>query len=184
MAEAPQPFGATAAVLGLMGFGCTTTATGLHNVGYWGIGPTLAMALAFGGTAQFVAGLIEFRRGALFPGTAFCSYGAFWWSLFILLFTLPGGEVATKPMGLFGFFLMWTFFTIPFCIAVIKHGKFLTLLFWLLILAFILLDLHFAIGFSAVVTGWEITILGLLAIYIAGAILVNTEFQRTVIPLA
>ena len=50
---------ANPAVVGLMGFGLTTMATGLHNVGYWGVGPTLALAVCFGGTAQFVAGRMK-----------------------------------------------------------------------------------------------------------------------------
>ena len=52
---------ANPAVVGLMGFALTTMATGLHNVGYWGAGPTLALAIAFGGTAQFIAGVVDLR---------------------------------------------------------------------------------------------------------------------------
>ena len=37
---------ANPAVVGLMGFGLTTMATGLHNVGYWSAGPTLALAIS------------------------------------------------------------------------------------------------------------------------------------------
>ena len=57
---------ANPAVVGLMGFGTTTMATGLHNVGYWNAGPTLALAIAFGGTAQFVAGVVDLRKGSIF----------------------------------------------------------------------------------------------------------------------
>jgi hypothetical protein len=46
-------------------------ATGLHNVGYWGSGPTLALAIAFGGTAQFIAGIVDLRKGSIFGGSAF-----------------------------------------------------------------------------------------------------------------
>lgn len=45
---------ANPAVVGLMGFGLTTMAAGQHNVGYWSAGPTLALAITFGGTAQFI----------------------------------------------------------------------------------------------------------------------------------
>jgi len=80
---------ANPAVVGLMGFGLTTMATGLHNVGYWSAGPTLALAITFGGTAQFIAGIVDLRRGSIFGGSAFMSYGAFWWSLFVLLYVQP-----------------------------------------------------------------------------------------------
>ena len=80
---------ANPAVVGLMGFGLTTMATGLHNVGFWSAGPTLALAICFGGTAQFIAGIVDLRKGSIFGGSAFMSYGAFWWSLFVLLYVQP-----------------------------------------------------------------------------------------------
>jgi succinate-acetate transporter protein len=46
---------ANPAVVGLMGFGLTTMATGLHNVGYWSAGPRLALAICFGLLAWYIA---------------------------------------------------------------------------------------------------------------------------------
>ncbi|MGA8300901.1 MAG: acetate uptake transporter [Terriglobales bacterium] len=177
---------ANPAVVGLMGFGMTTMATGLHNVGYWGPGPTLAMAIAFGGTAQFVAGIIDLRKGSIFGGSAFMSYGAFWWSVFFLLFLQPkfGTGLPAGPHETLGFFLMWTLFTFGFCIAVQGVGKMLAVLFWLLLLAFILLDLVVLGKCPAPVAGWEIFIVGLLAWYIATATLANTVYKRKVLPLS
>ncbi len=114
---------ANPAVVGLMGFALTTMATGLHNVGVWAAGPTLALALAYGGTAQFIAGVVDLRKGSLFGGSAFMSYGAFWWSLFLLLYVQPHtGVPAGRPEEL-GFFLMWTLFTFAFCIAVQRSAS-------------------------------------------------------------
>jgi succinate-acetate transporter protein len=175
---------ANPAVVGLMGFALTTMATGLHNVGYWGAGPTLALAIAYGGTAQFIAGIVDLRKGSLFGGSAFMSYGAFWWSLFMLLYVQPKtGVPAGRPEEL-GFFLMWTLFTFAFCIAVLRVGKYLSALFWLLLLAFILLDLVVIGKMPASVAGWEILITGLLAFYIAMATLVNTVHGKKVLPLS
>jgi succinate-acetate transporter protein len=175
---------ANPAVVGLMGFATTTMATGLHNVGYWGAGPTLALSIAFGGTAQFIAGVVDLRKGSIFGGSAFMSYGAFWWSLYFLLFIDPKmGMAAGKPEEL-GFFLMWTLFTFAFCVAVQKVGKYLAVLFWLLFLAFVLLD-GVVLGIvPKVLTGWEIFIVGLLAWYIAMATLVNTVYGKKVLPLS
>ena len=175
---------ANPAVVGLMGFATTTMATGLHNVGYWGPGPTLALAIAFGGTAQFIAGLVDLRKGSIFGGSAFMSYGAFWWSVFFLLHVQAKTGVAPGPHELLGFFLMWTLFTLAFCIAVQRVGKFLAFLFWLLLLAFVLLDLVVLGKVSAVIAGWEIFITGLVAWYIAMATLVNTVYGRKVLPLS
>ncbi len=176
---------ANPAVVGLMGFGLTTMATGLHNVGFWSAGPTLALAICFGGTAQFIAGIVDLRKGSIFGGSAFMSYGAFWWSLFVLLYIQPKtGIPAGKPEEL-GFFLMWTLFTFGFCLAVQKVGKFLAVLFWLLFLAFVLLD-GVVLGFvSPKLAGWEIFVVGLLAWYIATATLVNTvNGGKKVLPIA
>ena len=174
---------ANPAVVGLMGFGLTTMATGLHNVGYWTAGPTLALAITFGGTAQFIAGIVDLRKGSIFGGSAFMSYGAFWWSLFVLLYVQPKTGIAAGPHEELGFFLMWTIFTLAFCIAVQGVGKFLAALFWLLLLAFVLLDLVVLGKCPPAVAGWEIFITGLLAWYIAAATLANAVYNRMVLPL-
>jgi len=79
---------------------------------------------------------------------------------------------------------MWTLFTFAFCIAVVRVGKYLAVLFWLLLLAFILLDLVVVGKVPAPVAGWEILIVGLLAFYIAMATLVNTVHGKKVMPLS
>ena len=68
--------------------------------------------------------------------------------------------------------------------AVQRVGKFLAVLFWLMLLAFLLLD-GVALGkVPAPVAGWEIFITGLVAWYIAMATLVNTVYLRKVLPLS
>jgi len=175
---------ANPSVVGLMGFSLATMATGLHNVGYWSAGPTLALAIAYGGTAQFVAGIIDLRKGSIFGGSAFISYGAFWWALFMLLYVQPKTGLAAGHAEEFGFFLMWTLLTFAFCIAVLRVGRCLAVLFWLLLVAFLLLD---AVVLGAVgprVAGWEIFATGLFAFYIATATLVNAVHARKVLPLS
>jgi len=175
---------ANPAVVGLMGFSLTTMATGLHNVGYWSAGPTLALAIAFGGTAQLLAGIVDLRKGSIFGGSAFMSYGAFWWSLFVLLYVQPKTGIPAGHSEELGFFLMWTLFTLAFCLAVSRVGKFLSVLFWLLLLAFVLLD-GVTMGIvAAPVAGWEIFATGLVAWYVATATLVNTVHGRKVLPLS
>jgi succinate-acetate transporter protein len=175
---------ANPAVVGLMGFSLTTMATGLHNAGLWSAGPTLALALAYGGTAQFIAGVVDLRKGSLFGGSAFMSYGAFWWSLFLLLYVQPKTGVPAGKGEELGFFLMWTLFTFAFCVAVLKVGKYLSVLFWMLLLAFVLLDGVVLGVIPAAVAGWEILVVGLIAFYIAMATLVNGVYGRKAMPLS
>ena len=80
---------ANPAPLGLMGFGMTTVLLNIHNAGFMPISAMiLAMGLAYGGLAQVIAGILEFKKGNTFGLTAFTSYGFFWVSL-VFLFLLP-----------------------------------------------------------------------------------------------
>src|SRR5580698_2161067 len=90
MASAPiRTTFANPAPLGLAGFALTTWLLSMINAGWFSgesMGLVLACALAYGGTAQAIAGMMELPRGNTFGATAFLSYAAFWWSfaLFVL----------------------------------------------------------------------------------------------------
>lgn len=98
------------APLGLAGFGMTTVLLNIHNAGIFPMGSMiLAMGLCYGGIAQVIAGILEFKKGNTFGMTAFTSYGLFWMSLvFIIVFKeLPG----VSP-GFMGWYLFcWGMFT-------------------------------------------------------------------------
>ncbi len=173
---------ANPAVVGLMGFATTTMATGRHNVGYWGAGPTLALAIAFGGIAQFIAGVVDLRKGSIFGGSAFMAYGAFWVSLFVLEYLLPMAGIKAGPKDLLGYFIMWTLFTLSFFVASFKVGNNLAGLFGLLLLAYLLLDGVTLNIVPATAAGWEIFFTGLVAWYIASAILINGVHGKKILP--
>ncbi len=175
---------ANPSVIGLMGFSLTTIVTGLAHAVDSGAGPAVALAVAFGGLAQFVAGWIDLRKGSIFGGSAFVSYGAFWLAFSFLNWVAPTMGVAISAGGKLAFFGAWTLFTLSFCLAVLKVGKFLSVLFWLLLLAFVLLDAVILGIFPENIAGWEIVITGLVAWYIATATLVNTTHGKQVLPLS
>ena len=80
---------ANPAPLGLLGFGMTTVLLNLHNAGFYELNSMiLAMGICYGGAAQIVAGIMEWRKGNTFATTAFLSYGLFWFSL-VALIVLP-----------------------------------------------------------------------------------------------
>src|SRR5208283_2977943 len=80
---------ANPAPLGLLGFGVTTVLLNLANAGAFPLNTViLAMGLTYGGLAQIIVGIMEFRKGNTFGTVAFMSYGFFWWSL-VLLLVLP-----------------------------------------------------------------------------------------------
>lgn len=159
-----DPFWAPASIVGLCGFGMTTMLAGVaiaSNGPNWGVSnaAVFPMAMAFGGTAQFVAGLIMLRRAEIFPGSAFMGFGAFWWA-----FTLIASGLLSHALGPVGpydvmwFMIVWGMFTLSFAINAHYHGPALAFVFWTLLLAFILLAIDFGtLGASKVPSNglWE-----------------------------
>jgi len=136
------------AVVGLAGFGMTTFVLQCHNLGWCGIAPVLWLGLFFGGSAQLIAGLMEFKTGNSFGFCAFTGYGAFWISLCLMLIFGKNPElVAAYPTLAFsaadlGFYLVgWTIFTALLFIAAMKHHTTLAIVFLTLLLGFIGLDI-------------------------------------------
>ena len=73
---------ANPAPLGLLAFGMTTVLLNLHNAGVFALGSVIfAMGIFYGGIAQVIAGIMEWKKNNTFGTTAFISYGIFWLSL-------------------------------------------------------------------------------------------------------
>ncbi len=130
--------------LGLAGFAMTTFVLSVVNAGLdpAGIHAVLPLALFYGGLAQLIAGVLEMKTGNTFGLVAFCSYGAFWIALAVLLYSgiylkmIPGAEFGAA-IGLT--LLAWTIFTAIMTIVAVKHGPVLATLFVSLLITFILL---------------------------------------------
>jgi succinate-acetate transporter protein len=104
------------APLGLAAFALTTFVLSCVNAGFIGKGGdfvVLGLALAYGGLAQFGAGMWEFKRNSVFGATAFTSYGAFWIA-FALLVTFYVGKLPaeTVPGAIGTFLLAWGIFSV------------------------------------------------------------------------
>ncbi len=183
-----DPFWAPASVVGLCGFGMTTMlagiATATNGAHAWSVdnGVVFPMALAFGGSAQFIAGLIMTRRGEIFPGSAFMGYGAFWWAFTLFLGgVLPGSALGpgTSHYDIAWFMVVWALFTFSFAINSHYHGFGIAFVFWTLVLAFILLAVDFGMLGAGktpsnglwMATGIEVFICGGAAWYVATGIL-------------
>ena len=178
---------ANPAPLGLMGFGMTTVLLNIHNAGFMPISAMiLAMGLAYGGLAQVIAGILEFKKGNTFGLTAFTSYGFFWISLvfLILLPKLGLGDVADEfAMGCY--LLMWGIFTLFMFFGTLKGPKALQFVFGSLVVLFGLLAARDFLGNATIgtVAGFEGIICGGSAIYLAMAEVLNEKFGRTVLPI-
>ena len=163
------------AVVGLAGFGITTFVLQCHNLGWCGIAPVLWLGLCFGGTAQMIAGLMEFKTGNNFGFCAFTGYGTFWISLCLMvIFGKNSDLVASYPTLSFtandlGFFLVaWTIFTFILFIVSMKHHGTLALIFLTLLIGFIGLDIKEFTGNQAagVFAAYDLIFCAFLALYL------------------
>jgi succinate-acetate transporter protein len=182
---------ANPAPLGLMGFGMTTVLLNIHNAmpEVFAVNSIiLAMGIFYGGLAQIIAGILEFRKGNTFGVTAFTSYGLFWMSL-VFLWVFPtvfaGSAQALAPSETFmGWYLfMWGFFTMMMFIGTLKKNFALSLIFLTLFILFYLLALKDWGFISGGWIGFEGIICGFSAIYLAMAEVINENLGKTVLPI-
>jgi hypothetical protein len=177
---------ANPAPLGLMGFGITTVLLNIHNIGLFGIGSMiLAMGLFYGGIAQIIAGIMEWKKNNTFGTVAFTSYGLFWLS-FAGIHILPAlgmAEPANKT-ALAYYLFMWCLFTAVLYIATLKLDKATQVVFLLLTILFFLLGLSDITGIKSIglVAGYVGIFTGLSAFYNAAAQILNEMYDRTVLP--
>jgi uncharacterized protein len=175
---------ANPAPLGLMGFGTTTVLLNIHNAGFFPIGSLiLAMGIFYGGIAQIIAGILEFKKGNTFGLTAFASFGSFWLTLvFIIVFKdLPGNSPAFMGWYLF----VWGVFTFFMWIGTFGKNRVLQFIFLSLFILFWLLSIRDWTGSAAIgtIAGYEGIICGAAAIYLAMAEVINESFGRIVLPI-
>jgi succinate-acetate transporter protein len=178
---------ANPAPLGLMGFGMTTVLLNLHNAGYFGLGSIiLAMGLFYGGFAQIIAGILEWKKGNTFGTTAFTSYGAFWLTLvFILMAPKLGWAEAPNSIEMAAYLFMWGLFTFGMFIGTFKANRALQVVFGTLTLLFILLAISDFTGSASLkqFAGYEGIFCGFSAIYLALAEVINEKFGKTILPI-
>ncbi len=176
---------ANPAPLGLFGFATTTWLLSMVNAGLLpatSVPLVLAMAFAFGGTAQFVAGVLEYGKGNTFGFVAFCSYGAFWWS-FALFAKFLGAGVPAAAVG--WYLLLWGAFTFAMWIGTFALNRALFLIFLALWVTFALLGLAPITGDTGLTTlgGYGGLITAALAFYLGAADVINETHGKTVLPI-
>lgn len=175
------------APLGLMAFGMTTVLLNFHNAGFFGLGSMiLAMGIFYGGLAQVIAGIMEWKKGNTFGTTAFISYGFFWLTL-VGLIVLPKMGVAEAPdkLAMVFYLVMWGIFTGVLFIGTLKLNRALQVVFSTLTVLFFLLALGDYTENTTIkhIAGYEGIICGFSAIYAALAQVINEVYGKTVLPL-
>jgi uncharacterized protein len=184
-----NPQVADPAPLGLAAFALTTFVLSMFNSGLVsdaGLPVVFGLALAYGGIAQLLAGMWEFRTGNTFGATAFTSYGAFWISFWALQHfyakTIPEAN-AGDAVGLY--LIAWGIFTACMFIASLRTTAAIALVFFLLAITFFLLGIGNSGGHEGMVEigGWFGLATAAAAWYASFAAVVNSTFGRTVLPV-
>jgi succinate-acetate transporter protein len=146
----------------------------------------LAMGIFYGGIAQIIAGIMEWKKANTFGTTAFTSYGLFWLTLVGLL-VLPKMGLGDKPseVAMGSYLFMWGLFTAVMFIGTLKTNKALQFVFFSLAVLFFLLAARDFTGSAAIGTlaGYEGIICGFSAIYTGLAQVLNESFGKVVAPL-
>jgi succinate-acetate transporter protein len=180
---------ANPAPLGLLGFGMTTVMLNLHNAGFFELNSMiLAMGLCYGGTAQVIAGIMEWKKGNTFATTAFISYGFFWISL-VTLVVLPKIIPSLTPANetaMAAYLAIWGLFTAVMFLGTFRLSRALQVVFGTLTILFFLLAFGDYTAASACfkhATGYEGLVCGFAAIYTGLAQVVNELFGKIVLPL-
>jgi succinate-acetate transporter protein len=175
------------APLGLLAFGMTTVMLNLHNAGLFSLGSMIfAMGIFYGGIAQIIAGIMEWKKNNTFGTLAFISYGFFWISL-VGLIVMPklGVSDVFGKMDFLAFLAIWGLFSLVMWVITWRIGKALNVVFGLLVLLFLLLILGNATGNVMILTlaGIEGIICGLSAMYAGLGQVMNEVYKEKVINL-
>ena len=193
---------ANPAPLGLLGFGVTTILLNfIHNARLGPVdGMILGMGIFYGGIAQIIAGVLEYKKGNTFGTVAFTSYGLFWMS-FVFLNLLPnniftsGYYSALSSESYMAYFLMWGLFTFVMFFGTLKTNRALQVVFMTLSILFFLLTIKFAIlayypSVSTDAINWFTRVIGIegifcgfSAFYLALAEVLNEAHGKTVLPI-
>ena len=176
------------APLGLGSFALTTFLLSLVNVGVMPVQTepvVLGVALAYGGIAQILAGMWEFRKGNVFGATVFTSFGAFWLSFWAYVTFFAARIPAEQHGTAAGWYLIaWAIFTTLMLVAALRTTAVLAVVFVVLAVGLFLL------GFGALGANSGLTkmggVLGILAAvgawYLCLAGVVASTFGRPILP--
>jgi succinate-acetate transporter protein len=176
------------APLGLAGFALTTFVLSMFNahlVSSAGEPVVLGVALAYGGIAQLLAGMWEFRTGNTFGAVAFSSYGAFWLSFWALVtFFVPKIPAAHAGDAVGLYLWAWGIFTTYMFVASLRTTGAVALVFLLLSITFILLGIGNSGGNESIIKwgGYIGLATAAAAWYASFAAVMNFTFKRTILP--
>jgi hypothetical protein len=178
---------ANPAPLGLCAFGMTTLLLSLHNAGLIGLSsPVIAMAIFYGGLAQVIVGIMEWKKNNSFGMLTFGSFGFFWIS-FATLLILPALGLAKgpQPVELAAFLAIWGLFAFGLFICTLRMHRLLQFTLAAVVLLVVLLVAAELTGSALILTlgGAAGLVAGALAFYMGMGQVINEIFGSRVLPV-
>ncbi len=178
--------------LGLLGLALVTLVASSQKLGITdGTLYIIPWALFLGASAQFVAGLFDFKHNNTFGATAFCGYGFFWFAVAMTWMFSNGvigtAEGITADAHQLGFaFLGYFIFTMFMTVGAMGANKVLFIIFFLIDLLFL--------GLFMSTLGWggeawhELAAysefgIAMMSFYGSAATVLNTHYGYTVLPV-
>jgi len=157
-----------------------------------GFGVVVGAALLFGGIVQFLAGMLEFRRGNTTHGTVFATYGGFLATLGMFLLPTSGrisffgadSLALNHALGLL--FLCWTICTGILLLSALRTNMLLTAVLALLGLAYLFLTIGAFANANTpllMIGGWLAIVCSLVAWYTALANLLSSAHSTLRVPM-
>jgi len=173
--------------LGLCAFGMTTLALSFHNAGITALSsPVLALALFYGGLAQVIVGIMEWKKNNTFGLLTFGSFG-FFWIAFAMLVMLPSSGLAKAPgpAELSVFLGLWGIFALGLFVCSLAMHKVLQITLLALVITFILLVAAEMTGNNVILlAGGAIGILtGALAFFMGFGQVINEVYGKKIVPI-
>ena len=178
--------------LGLLGLAMVTLVASSQKLGFTtGTSYILPWAIFLGATAQFIAGLFDFKHNNTFGATAFCGYGFFWFgvamSWMISLGMFGGAAVAAIDVNQLGLaFLGYFIFTVYMTIGAAGVHKSLFIVFFFidfLFLGLFMYTLGWGGEFWHALAGWSELMVAITSFYASAAAVLNTHYNQEVLPV-
>ena len=179
---------ANPAPLGFTGLGLSAVLLSLSYIGVYPVESMIvSMAIFLGGFAQVFAGVMAWKKGDVFAGTAFSAFGLFWFSLAgLIIMPALGWAEASSGTAMAAYLFIWGVYTFVMLIITMKIGvRALQFVFVTLFILFMLLAVVNATGNMGllVIAGYVGLIMGLGSLYTALAMVMNEIHGKTIVPL-
>ncbi|HWC22993.1 MAG TPA: acetate uptake transporter [Flexivirga sp.] len=177
--------------LGLISFGISSVLLASVMSGMYdatSLTAVLSLALALGFFTELIAGLLHFARGETFPGLVFTIFAGFWlsYALLVQFYSPAVVKAGGDPTNVTGLYLLaWGVMTAYLVIAALRTNKTTIFILGLLALVFLVSAWGTFAGSTGIshAAGYILFVDAIAALYASAAMIINTVWERPVVPI-